>query len=253
MSVAAKARAPRREIVAGAAALALGLHLWIAMIALPAAFAGSPGVASWALATAAFAALGVGLAKRSDVLLIVGFPGALVAARAAATNFADPGFAQLAALAAGAIGYLFAASASCDREPPAPRTSRTLAEPVSRRRGHRRVYAGLAALSAAFPLALAYATYGDPAVYAYAEELHASRARPFAAALSLVAVAVWIGLFAYAFAGVMAAHRTGDRALARLLAARRGAGDRSFRAGLVLATAAALALVAVYAAYRAQG
>ncbi len=244
----AQPAAPRARTLAGAFAVALGLHAYAAMIALPGALVGALSRAEFAVTAIAPLLLLAGAWRRSDILLLLGFPAALLASLALAPELAAAGTydpVRLLTASVSLVGYLLAAAAYCAREVPPPEASRPLAEhgpPPPRWRRRLRLYRGLAALTVAFPVAFVYAIHVDPRNRAYLDALHGDRADALTALLSLGAIATWLWLFAYVFLDILRRHRRGDRALRVRLASLRGAAKRPSRLRLTLGTAAAVAL-----------
>ncbi len=226
------------------------------MILLPGVLAGALSGGAAALAATPPALLAAGLWRRSDALLLLGFPASLSAAAAAApvvvsSHAYDP--VRFAAIAASLAGYLLAASArgAGRSRPRAGRPLPMTAMSAPRWRRRFRVYSGLAALSAIFPLALMYAVHFDAGNRAYVGAMYAGRSEAVTTALAALAVVAWAGVFAYAFSGPLFAHRKGDRALRAELGERKsGSAAGGGRSGLYLGIATAVVLGALLVALR---
>jgi hypothetical protein len=246
----------RWRAFADAVALALGLNVWISVVVLPGVFVGAWRT-PWAFVAAALPllALGAGLWRRSDAMLLLGFPSAVLVPAAFYPDIIKAhvyGPVRLAIVAAGLIAYMLGVSfLSSFREPPAPERVRTLSsaqQPVPPRWRRRfRVYAGLTVLSAMFPVALVYwVNYGVNR--AFLRQLYELKVEPFVALLNLGALGLWLGLFVWVFLGILKPHRIGDRDIAVDLAllrseARRGRPRASFYVAVALALAFMLLLL----------
>jgi hypothetical protein len=230
-------------------ALALGLNLWVQFVLLPGLVSGAAASGPVQLAAAlALVVLGAGVWRRSELILLLGFPSALLVPAALAPAMANVhvyGPIRFAIVALGLIGYLFGASLFTSfREPPPPRSQRPLASasrPVPERwRRRLRIYGYLAALSAIFPVVLLYAINFDRETREFIAIKYAGRVAGFTTVMNLGALAFWVLLYMWFFLGVLRPHRTGDRdlvvGLERLRAeARRGRPRPSFYLGVGLA------------------
>jgi hypothetical protein len=207
---------------ADAVAIALGANLWVALVLLPGLVSGalSSGPAQLA-AVLPLIALGIGVWRRSDLVLLLGFPAALLIPVAFAPGMANVhvyGPIRFAIVAVGLVGYLFGASVFTSfREPPPPLGERPLsssARPMAPRWRRRfRVYAALTTLSAVFPLILLYTINFDGEVRAMLTAKYPGRVAPLSTVMNLGAVGFWIAIYIGFFLGVLRPHRTGDRAL----------------------------------------
>lgn len=261
-ATAARPPNPRWRLYADAVAAALGLNVWITLVFVPGLFVGafrSP--AAGLLAALPLVPLGVGLVKRSPVWQLLAFPAALLvpiawAPRVVAGNV--HGKWSFLLVAASLVGYLFSVTFFASfHEPPAPARTRSLkgaAGPVPPRWRRRfRIYWVLTTLSVAIPAALIYAVNFAPANQAGLRERYPGRAGAVSALLNLGVLALWLGLFSWAFVGVLKRHRTGDPELGASLealrrAARRGAPRPMFYLWVLLALASMGVLV--YLRYR---
>jgi hypothetical protein len=241
--------ARRWQTFADAVATALGVNVWVALVLLPALYGGAlRGPLAVALIFAPLAVLAIGVVRRSETVLLLGFPSALLLPLALAPETAQlhtysPW--RLALVATGLVGYLFGASVFTSfREPPPPASVRPLASagravPVRWRRRFR-VYGGLAILSAVVPLVLLWKIHFDPTVQEFLREKNPGRVPETLAMFDLGAIGFWVALYGVFFLGLLRAHRTGDRELQAelsLLAARsrRPRPGFGFYAGVVVA------------------
>jgi hypothetical protein len=216
------------RLSADAVVLALGLNVWLALVVLPAAFAGSftKGPLYWVIAPLPVAPLLVGLMRRSPRWLLLGFPALLllpasIDTRAIEESAASPVLFSL--LATGLLAFLFGAAYLTGLEGGAPASPGQLrrlsaSERVAPRwRRRQRVYFALATLSGVFPLVLVYEVDFSPTTRAFLHELYPGRVPALLAALGVGVLLVWGGLYWIAFLGPLWHHRTGDRPLTRRL------------------------------------
>jgi hypothetical protein len=212
----------RWRIFADSVAAALGLNVWVSVVLLPGLFVdawvGGPG---WIAAVLPLGVLLVGLWRRSDTLLLFGFPSALLIPAAFFPEIVNRhvyGSVRFTIVATSVIAYLFSASfLSSFRAPAAPASIRTLSSatrPVPERwRRRYRVYRGLVALSVSCPLVLVYAVNFDPASRGFMRELFPGRIAALSTLLNLAVLGFWLALYYWVFLGVLRPHRTGDRDL----------------------------------------
>lgn len=241
-------------------AVLLGVNVWVSVVLLPELFVGAwharatPFVAAMPLAV-----LAAGLWRRSELLLLLAFPAALLVPVAAAPEIVSAhvyGPLRFAVVASGLLAYLFGASFfTAFYEPPPPAHVRPLsssAQPTAPRWRRRfRLYRGLTALSAAFPVGLLWAIEFDRQNQAFLHKNFPARATTLTTALELVAIGVWVALFAAFFLAPLRDHRTGDRAIAGELARLRAEAMRARpRPIFYVGVAAALGLVALLLALR---
>ena len=207
---------------ADAVALALGANLWVALVLLPGLVSGvlHSGPAQLT-AILPLVVLGIGVWRRSDLVLLLGYPAALLVPVAFAPGMANVhvyGPIRFAIVAVGLVGYLLGASVFTSfREPPPPMAERPLssaARPMAARWRRRfRIYAVLTALSAVFPLVLLYTINFDSEVRELIKLKYSGRSTAFSTVLNLGAVGFWLAIYAGFFLGVLRRHRTGDRDL----------------------------------------
>jgi hypothetical protein len=250
---------PRRwRAFADGVATALGVNLWVTMVLLPALYAGPLRGAAALACALPLAVLVFGIFRRSELVLLLGFPAALLvplAHRPEIANMQVYSAWRFGLLAAGLVTYLFGASVFTSfREPAPPRADRPLsssARPAPGRWRRRfRVYAGLAVLSAVVPLVLLYAIDFDGTNQTWLRKMYSNRVAELVTVMNLAALAVWVGLYEVFFLGVLRPHRTGDRELiAELSDLRRQARRRrprpSFYVGVVVAIGLMLLLLAL--------
>lgn len=251
MRVAAR---PRWRAWADGVAALLGVNLWVTLILVPGLFQHAfRRPAEALLAALPLVPLGVGLVRRHPVWQLLVYPAALLlpiawSPRVVAGNVHGPW--SFLVVAASLVGYLFAVSFFASfHEPPRPARTRSLAprgapgrpggpsgpggraesEPIGRGRApgrwrrRFRVYYGLSALSALIPAALLYAVNFDSENQVALRARYAGRVGSIAALLNLGVLGLWLGLYAWAFVGVLRRHRTGDpELLAELDALARG-------------------------------
>jgi hypothetical protein len=249
----------RWRTFADAVALALGLNVWISIVLLPGIFVGAWNDApSLTAAMLPLVALGIGLWRRSDSVLLLGFPSALLVPAAFFPEIVRAhvyGPVRFAIVAAGLVAYMFAVSfLSSFYEPPPPERVRALSsakQPVPPRWRRRfRVYTGLMVLSAVFPLTLIYQVNFQTANRAFLRQLFPGKVQAFTTLLNLGVLALWLGLFMWVFMGILRPHRVGDRDLAVELAqlrseARRGRPRPVFYVGVATALLFMMLLLAL--------
>ena len=201
---------------------ALGVNLWVSLVLLPGFVAGALRTAPEQLiAMLPLAVLGMGVWRRSEGILLLGYPSALMVPIAFAPEMAQVhvyGPIRFAIVAVGLVGYLFGASLFTSfREPPPPVSLRPLASaarPVPPRWRRRfRVYTGLTALSLVFPLVLLYTVNFDETAREFLLRRYPGRVAALVTIMNLGAITFWIAIYFWFFLGVLRAHRTGDRDL----------------------------------------
>lgn len=212
----------RWRTFADAVAGALGVNLWVSLVLLPGFVARALHTAPEQIAAVLpLGVLGLGVWRRSEVILLFGYPSALLVPIAFAPEMANVhvyGPIRFAIVAIGLVGYLFGASLFTSfREPEAPVGQRALASasrPVPERWRRRfRVYAALAALSLVFPLVLLYTINFDDTARGFMLHRYPGRVAALTTVMNLGAVSFWILVYLWFFLGVLRPHRTGDREL----------------------------------------
>ncbi len=207
---------------ADAVALALGANLWVALVLLTGLVSGAlhSGPAQLT-AVLPLVVLGIGVWRRSDLVLLFGYPSALLIPVAFAPGMANVhvyGPIRFAIVAVGLVGYLLGASVFTSfREPPPPLAERPLtsaARPMAARWRRRfRIYGALAILSAVFPLVLLYTINFDSEVRELLKAKYQFRVAALSTVMNLGAIGFWVAIYAGFFLGVLRRHRTGDRDL----------------------------------------
>lgn len=247
----------RWRTFADAVALALGANLWVALVLLPGLVSGvlHSGPAQLT-AVLPLVVLGIGVWRRSDLILLFGFPSALLVPVAFAPGMANVhvyGPIRFAIVAVGLVGYLLGASVFTSfREPPPPLAERPLTSATrpmaSRWRRRFRIYAALTAMSAVFPLILLYTINFDGEVRELIKLKYSGRVAAFTTVLNLGAIGFWVAIYAGFFLGVLRRHRTGDRDLMTSLEKLRQSSKRArprpqFYLGVAVALGLMLALL----------
>ena len=246
--------ARRWRTFADVVAFALGTNVWVSIVVLPAIFVGA--LHGWYIVAALlpFAVLIVGLARRSETVLLGLFPAAVLMPVSLQPQLASPhvyGPVRFALVALGVIAYLFGvAFFTTFHEPPAPRSVRTLSSAQAgtpdRWLRRERVYWMLTGMCVLIPTVLiAWVNY-DSSIQAYLGEMYPGRVALMTTALTVGAIVLWLGIFQFAFLGVLRPHRTGDRDLVtRLAQARVDAKAGKPRSRFYLAVAIALAAMCI--------
>jgi hypothetical protein len=153
----------------------------------------------------------------------------------------------------GVVAYLFGVSFfTTFHEPPAPRSVRGLtsaqAGPSERWQRRERVYWMLLGLSVVIPSVLIAWVNFDTAIEEYLGEMYPGRVALMTTALTCGAIVLWLGIYHYAFLGVLRPHRTGDRDLVEALTrarsdAKTGKPRPRFYVAVAIALAAMLTLI----------
>ena len=243
----------RWRTFADVVAFTLGTNVWISIVILPAAFVHAVRGAYLLALVLPFAVLMLGLARRSEGILLGLFPAALLVpiglkAELASSHVYGP--VRFALVAAGVIAYLFGVSFfTTFHEPPAPRSIRPLSSAqqgvAERWKRRERVYWMLMALAIVFPTVLIAWVNFDSGIANYLGQMYPGRVALMTTALTAGAIVLWLAIFHYAFLGALRPHRTGDRDLVTALAqARADAKSGKPRGRFYLAVA--LALVAMF-------
>ncbi len=247
----------RWKTFADVVAFALGTNVWISIVILPAIFVGALHRGSDVAAAALpFVVLMLGLARRSEAVLLGLFPAAVLVPVALQPQMASShvyGPIRFTLVALGVVAYLFGVSFFTTwHEPPAPRSIRGLTSaqvgPAERWQRRERVYWILTGMSLIIPAVLIAWVNFDSAVEDYLGEMYPGRVALMTTALTAGAIALWLGIYHYAFLGVLRPHRTGDRDLVTALAqartdAKSGRPRPRFYLSVVLALAAMVTLI----------
>ncbi|HEU0036796.1 MAG TPA: hypothetical protein VFQ53_39575 [Kofleriaceae bacterium] len=244
----------RWRTFADVVAFALGTNVWISIVILPAIFVGvlkTPGQIGAALLP--FGVLLLGLWRRSEAVLLLLFPAAILVPVALNAQMASShvyGPIRYTLVALGVVAYLFGVSFfTTFHEPPAPRSIRGLssaqAGPAERWQRRERVYWMLVAMSVLIPTVLIAWVNFDSSVEEFLGEMYPGRVALMTTALTVGAIVLWLGIYHYAFLGVLRPHRTGDRDLVtKLTKAKTDAKAGKPRPRFYLAVALALAAMA---------
>lgn len=214
----------RWRTFADATALALGLNLWATLDLLPGLMVGAfDGIGQVAALLLPIALLLIGVSRRNETILLFAFPSALLLPVATAPAMASMQFfsaTRFTLVGIGLVAFLFGASTLTSfYEPPAPRQVRPLQSSTrslpSRWRRRFRMYAFLAVISVIYPTALLYHINFDEVGALALNDKWPGRAATFTTLLNVLAIGVWLLLFANFILAPMKQHRTGDRALRR--------------------------------------
>ena len=220
----------RWRTFADATALALGLNLWSTLDLLPMIVVGPDfnfGIV--VLLMLPLALLGYGVRQRNDTVLLFAFPTSLLLPIATTPAMATLQFyspARFTLVGIGLIAFLFGASTLTSfYEPPEPRHTRPLhssTQPLPPRWRRRfRMYAFLALISVVYPLALLYHINFDELGTQALNENYPGRAATFTTLLNVIAIGIWLLVFANYVLAPIKQHRTGDKALRQELAGMR--------------------------------
>jgi len=244
----------RWKTFADVVAFALGTNVWISIVILPAIFVGALHGPSRILAAALpFLVLMLGLARRSEGMLLGLFPAAILVPVALQPQMASSyvyGPVRFTLVALGVVAYLFGVSFFTTwHEPPAPRSVRGLTSaqigPAERWQRRERVYWMLTGMSLVIPTVLIAWVNFDSAIEDYLGEMYPGRVAMMTTALTAGAIVLWLVIYHYAFLGVLRPHRTGDRDLVTTLAqARADAKAGKPRPRFYISVALALAAMA---------
>ena len=244
----------RWRTFADVVAFALGTNVWISIVILPAIFVGAlHGFARIAAALLPEAVLMLGLARRSEAILLGLFPAAVLVPVGLQPTLASQhvyGPIRFMLVALGVVAYLFGVSFfTTFHEPPAPKSVRPLSSaqngPPTRWLRRERVYWMLTGMCLVFPAFLIAWVSFDDGIATYLGEMYPGRVALMTTALAVGAIVLWLGIFHYAFLGVLRPHRTGDRDLVTALAqARADAKSGKPRGRFYVSVAIALAAMA---------
>ncbi len=220
----------RWRTFADVVAFALGTNVWISIVILPSIFIGALKTSNQIAAAALpLGVLMVGLARRSDGILLGLFPAALLVPIGLNPQLASShvyGPIRFSIVALGVVAYLFGVAFFTQfHEPPAPRSIRGLSSaqsgPAERWRRRERVYWMLTGMSLVIPSVLIAWVNFDTSIAEYLGEMYPGRVALMTTALTVGAIVLWLGIYHYAFLGVLRPHRTGDRDLVTTLATAR--------------------------------
>ena len=249
----------RWRTFADVVAFTLGTNVWISIVILPAIFVDAlHGTGRLLAAALPLLTLLLGLWRRSEVVLLGLFPAALLIPVGLAPQIASShvyGPIRFGLVAVGVVAYLFSvAFFTTFHEPPQPRSIRGLssaqAGPAERWRRRERVYWMLVGMALVIPMVLIAWVNFDPAIEDFLGEMYPGRVALMTTALTAGAIVLWLGIFHYAFLGVLRPHRTGDRDLIVTLAqarsdAKTGKPRRRFYLAVAVALGAMAALILI--------
>jgi hypothetical protein len=240
----------RWRTFADVVAFALGTNVWVSIVILPGIFIHTLHGGHVVTALLPFAVLMLGLARRSESILLGLFPAAVLVPVGLQPQLASSyvyGPIRFTLVTLGVIAYLFGVSFfTTFHEPPAPKSVRGLSSAQGgtpeRWQRRERVYWMLTAMCVVIPAVLiAWVDYDD-GINAYLGEMYPGRVALMTTALTVGAIVLWLGIFQFAFLGVLRPHRTGDRDLVTSIAkARAEAKSGKPRGRFYLAVAIALA------------
>jgi hypothetical protein len=239
----------RWRAFADGVALALGINVWVSVVLLPALFVGAlHGPGGIAAGAVPLAVLSVGLWLRSETVLLLAYPAAVLLpigfAPAMASSYVY-GPIRFTIVALGLTAYLFGVSFfTTFHEPPPPVSTRILSSAQAgtpqRWRRRERMYWVLFGLSLVFPATMiAWANF-DSEIQADLGEHYPGRVALMITLINVGVIVLWLAIYHYAFLGVLRPHRTGDRDVATAIGlaradARSGRPRRRFYAGVVVA------------------
>ncbi len=249
--------ARRWRTFADVVAFALGTNVWVSIVILPAIFVGAlHGAVHIAAALLPFGVLMLGLQRRSEAILLGLFPAAVLVPVGLQPQLASSyvyGPIRFALVAAGVIAYLFGVSFfTTFHEPPAPKSVRGLSSaqqgPAERWQRRERVYWMLTGMSLVIPAVLIAWVNFDDSIADYLGEMYPGRVALMTTALTVGAIVLWLGIYHYAFLGVLRPHRTGDRDLVAALSraradAKSGKPRRRFYLAVAIALVTMLSLI----------
>jgi hypothetical protein len=216
----------RWRTFADVVAFTLGVNVWITIVILPAIFVAALRGKMIVAALLPLGMLLLGLARRSELVLLGLFPSALLVPISMSPALASShvyGPLRFMLVALGVVAYLFGVSFfTTFHEPPAPKSIRPLssaqAGPAPRWQRRERVYWMLTAMSLVIPAVLIAWVNFDSAIAEFLGEMYPGRVALMTTALTVGAIVLWLGIYHYAFLGALRPHRTGDRDLVGTLA-----------------------------------
>ncbi len=212
----------RWRAFADTVAALLGVNVWVSVVLLPGLFVSAWGTLPMALAAGLpLPVLFVGMWRRSEIVLLLAYPSALLIPVAVDPEIVSShvyGPVRFSIVAVGLVIYLFGASfLTSFYEPPPPAGTRALSSsryPTPPRWLRRfRVYRTLAVLSAVFPLVLIFAVNFNDTNRAFLRQMFPGRVAAMTTFLNLAIVGAWVLIYSNMFLGVLKPHRTGDRDL----------------------------------------
>ena len=217
----------RWRAFADAVALALGANVWVSLVLVPAILIGAVGDGGrLALALLPLLPLGVGIWRRSELILLGAFPSALLLPISVTPAIASPhqyGPIRLSVVTFGVVAYLLSVSFfMAFREPARPITTRPLASssvaPAARWQRRERIYWTLTLLAVLCPATGLYWVNFDHGVQQFLASMYPGRVASMATLLNVAVLTLWLVVYLHVFLGVLRFHRTGDRDLVTRLA-----------------------------------
>ena len=226
MPVAEQVTERKWRTFADVVAFTLGVNVWITIVILPAIFVAALRGKMILAAALPFGMLMLGLARRSELILLGLFPSALLVPISLNPTLATSyvyGPIRFVLVSLGVVAYLFGVSFfTTFHEPPAPKSVRPLSSaqlgPAPRWQRRERVYWMLMAMSVVIPAVLMAWVNFDQSIQDFLGEMYPGRVALMTTALTVGAIVLWLGIYHYAFLGALRPHRTGDRDLVGALA-----------------------------------
>ncbi len=254
--VAAEVTERKWRTFADVVAFTLGVNVWVTVVILPAIFVAALRGTLVIAALLPFGMLMLGLARRSELILLGLFPSALlvpITLQPALASSHVYGPIRFLLVALGVVAYLFGVSFfTTFHEPPTPRSVRPLSSAqqgtAPRWQRRERVYWILTAMSLVIPAVLIAWVNFDESIAIFLGKMYPGRVALMTTALTVGAIVLWLGIYHYAFLGALRPHRTGDRDLVGALAqaradAKAGKPRGRFYVAVALALAAMLVLI----------
>ncbi len=245
----------RWRAFADAVALALGINVWLSLVLVPAILVGATGTAGvLVLVLLPPLVLGAGIWRRSELILLGGFPSTLllpISVMPAIAASSQYGPIRLTLVALGVVAYLLSGSFfMAFHEPARPVGTRPLASaavsPAQRWRRRERVYWMLTGLAVLCPATGLYWVNFDRGVQQFLVSMYPDRVGSMQTLLNVAVLTLWLVVYLHVFLGVLRPHRTGDRDLLTTLAlARQDAARGRPRLRFHLAVVTALGMMAV--------
>ena len=245
-----RAQATRWRAFADVVAIALGVNVWVSVVLVPGLFVGAWGTPSLAvLALTPLPVLGAGLWRRSEAILLLAFPSALLVPAAVRPEIVSThvyGPLRFSIVAIGLLAYVLGVSFFTSfHEPTTPVSVRPLSSskhPTPQRWLRRfRMYRLLAILAIVFPAALLWKVNFSSTTSQLLRESYPGKVAIMTALLNIGAIVAWLFIYVSVFMGALKPHRTGDRGLTLQLAELRAHGRRG-RPGPLFYVGVALAI-----------
>ncbi|MCA9671084.1 MAG: hypothetical protein KC503_36050 [Myxococcales bacterium] len=211
-------RAPRRRTIWDAAILVLGLNVWTSLLLVPALhLERRPGPVTIALMSLSLLTLLVGLVSRQRLLLLAAFPATLLLPVVATPTLVGVNvFSRwtFVLVSVGFIAYTIVSALLLEvlEAPAAPERRKRLPPGATGERWAKRwrIYIAMAFFSAAIPALLIFTLFLDRHVAADLARFYPERGPAAAVLFGVIAVGLWLGLFAAYFIAPLRAHVRGD-------------------------------------------